>query len=107
MTTRAYKSFHGTAPQYLEELVVAYQPTRSLRSDSETLLTIPRTRGVIYGNICFRKAAATLWNKLKNTRKCPTLNTFKKKVKTNLFMSVLYIKSSQNIYKFKDLNLEI
>ena len=86
--TYAYKSLHGTAPQYLEELVVAYQPTRSLRSESETLLTVPRTRGVTHGNRCFRKAAATLWNKLpKNIRKCPTLNTFKKKVKTNLFMS--------------------
>ena len=40
---RLYKSLHGTAPRYLEELVVAYQPTRSLRSESETLLTVPRT----------------------------------------------------------------
>jgi exonuclease III len=86
--TYAYKSLHGTAPQYLEELVVAYQPTRSLRSESETLLTVPRTRGVTYGNRCIRKAAAILWNKLpKNMRKCQTLNTFKKKVKTNLFIS--------------------
>ena len=80
----AYKSLHGTATQYLEELVVAHQP-RSRRSESETLLAVPRTRGVTYDNGCFGKAAATLWNKLpKNIKKCPTLNTFKKKVKTNL-----------------------
>ena len=68
--------------------VIAYQSTRSLISEPVTLLIIPRTRGLTYGNRFFRKAAATVWNKLaKNIRKCPTLNTFKKKVKTNLFIS--------------------
>ncbi|KAK2162053.1 hypothetical protein LSH36_105g04043 [Paralvinella palmiformis] len=57
----------GTAPQYLEELVVPYQPTKSLRSQTGAFLAVPTTRGVTYGNRCFRKAAATLWNNLQRT----------------------------------------
>ena len=44
----------------LEELVVPYHPTRSLRSESGAFLAVPTTRGLTYGNRCFRKAAATL-----------------------------------------------
>ena len=81
-----FKALQETAPQYLKELVVTYQLTRSLRSG--VFLAVPKTRGVAYGNRCFRKAAATLWNNLPVTiRKCKTLDTFKKKIKTNLFVS--------------------
>jgi len=59
-----FKALQWTAPQYLEELVVPYQPTRSLLSGA--LLALPTTRGVTYGNRCFRKAAATLWKEDKN-----------------------------------------
>jgi len=75
-----FKALQGTAPQYLEELVVPYQPTMSLRSEPGAFLAVPTTRGVTYGNRCFRKAAATLWNNLPVIiRKC--------KIKTNLFVS--------------------
>ena len=57
-------TFYGTAPQYIDKLVVPYQPTMSLRSESGAFLAVPTTRGVTYGNRCFRKAAATLWNNL-------------------------------------------
>jgi len=51
-------------------------------------LAVPTTRGVTYGNRCFRKAAATLWDNLPVTiRKCNTPDTFKEKIKTNLFVS--------------------
>jgi len=59
-----FNALQGTAPQYLEEIVVPYQPTRSLRSESGAFLVVPTTRGVTYGNRCFRKVAATLWNNL-------------------------------------------
>ena len=63
----------------------------SLRSDSGAFLAVPTTRGVTYGNRCFRKASATLWNNLPVTiRKCKTLDIFKKKIKTNLFVSALF-----------------
>ena len=60
----AYKALHGTALQYLEELVVAYHPTRSVRSESKALLTIAQTHGVKYSKSCFGKAATNLWNHL-------------------------------------------
>ena len=83
-----FKTLQWTAPQYLEELVVPYQPTRSLRSEPGTFLAAPTACGETYGNRCFRKAAATLWNNLPVTiRNCKTLDTFKKKIKTNLFVS--------------------
>ena len=83
-----FKALQGTSPQYLEEFVLPYQPTRFLRSDSGAFLAVPTTRGVSYGNRCFRKGAATLWNNLPVTiRKCKTLDTFKKKIKTYLFVS--------------------
>jgi len=69
-----FKALQGTAPQYLEELVIPYQPTKSLRSESGAFLAVP-TCGVTYGNRCFRKAAATLWNNFPVTiRKCKTLD---------------------------------
>jgi len=82
------RHFKGTAPWYLEELGIPYQPAVSLRSESGAFLAVPTTRGVTYSNICFRKAAATLWNNLPVTiRKCKTLDTLKKKIKINLFVS--------------------
>jgi len=75
-----------TAPQYLKELVVLYQPTRSLRFESGAFLAVQTTRVVTYGNRCFRKAAATLWNNVPVTsRKCKTFDTFKKKIFFCLF----------------------
>jgi len=75
-----YKVLDGTAPRSLEEFVVAYQPTWSLMSESELLLTVPKktTLGVIYGNRFFRKIAV---NRLLTIRKWKTPDTFKKKKK--------------------------
>ena len=72
-----FKALEGTAPQHLKELVVPYQPTISLRSESGALLAVLTTRGVIYGNICFRNAAANLWYNLSVTiRKRKPLDTY-------------------------------
>ena len=35
-----------------------------VRCESESLIVLPKMRGVTYGNMCFRKSAATLWNNL-------------------------------------------
>ena len=37
----AYKALKRTVPQYFEELVVPYKPTRSLRSESESVTSVP------------------------------------------------------------------
>ena len=59
----AYNAIHGTVSVCLEEVVVVFQPTRSFRSESESLLS----------------ASLTI-------RKCKTLVNYKKE-KTNLFIS--------------------
>ncbi|XP_060077662.1 uncharacterized protein LOC132557182 [Ylistrum balloti] len=83
-----YKALDGTAPGYLSEFVTPYQPSRSLRSEAESLLCVPKSCTVTYGDRCFGKVAATLWSNLPSqtkTRKATTLATFKKGVKTHLF----------------------
>jgi len=71
-----FKALQGTARQYLEELVVPYPPTRSIRSESGAFLVVPTTRRMTYGNRYFRKAAVTLWSNLPVTiRKCKTIDT--------------------------------
>ena len=57
-----YKAINSTASAYLEELVIPYHPRRSLRSESSCLLCVPKTRTATYGNHCFSKSAASLWN---------------------------------------------
>lgn len=39
-----YKAVNGIGPSYLKELVVPYEPARSLRSQGTGLLTVPRTK---------------------------------------------------------------
>ena len=42
----AYNALRRTASQPIEQLVAAYHPTRSLRSESEVILTVPQTRSL-------------------------------------------------------------
>ena len=66
-------------------LFVPYQPARD---ESESLITVLKMQGVPYGNRCFGKVTATLWNNLPLViRKCKNFFTFKKKIKTNLFIT--------------------
>ena len=37
-----YKAIHGQSPSYLEQLIVPYRPSRTLRSQDAGLLVIPR-----------------------------------------------------------------
>ena len=39
-----YQALHGTAPQYMTDLLSRYQPTISLRSTGALLLTAPQSR---------------------------------------------------------------
>ena len=54
---------NDTGPVYLQELVNMYRPGSSLRSQSDRLLTRPRTRSRA-GDATFVAAAADLWNTL-------------------------------------------
>ena len=50
-------------PSYLSDLIVPYQPSRSLRSSAANLLVVPDIRSSI-GRRSFSYAAPTLWNSL-------------------------------------------
>ena len=63
--SHTHLAIHHQSPVYLSDLLSVYRPTRSLRSESTILLTVPRTRTVTYGDRTFTKAAATLWNSLR------------------------------------------
>ena len=81
-----YRATHHQSPVYLSDLLSIYRPTRSLRSESTILLTVPRTRTVTYGDRTFTKAAATLWNSLPvNIRNSDSCIKFQMQLKTFLF----------------------
>ena len=85
-----YQAIHGLAPDYIQELINVYQPKRVLRSANELLLVVPRTNTVTYGSKSFRTLAATKWNSLPTQiRDSPSLNCFKRSLKTYLF-SIAY-----------------
>ena len=45
-----YKALHGQAPQYITDMLVAYEPRQSLRSASQGYLDVPKTKLVTYGD---------------------------------------------------------
>ena len=56
-----YKCLHDSAPIYLQELIKKYQPTRNLRSSTQSRLTCSST-STQYGRRSFSVAASELWN---------------------------------------------
>ena len=82
----AFKCLHGKAPTYLSDLLVPYEPARTLRSGSQCLLTERRPRLKKVGDRAFAAAAPKLWNMLpEDLRKCQDLEAFKKDLKTHLY----------------------
>ena len=81
-----YRAIHRQAPQYLCDMLPLYQPARALRSQSTLTLTVPRSRTKTYGDRCFPKAAALLWNSLPaNLRDTNSIAAFQRGLKTLLF----------------------
>ena len=81
-----YKSLHGLAPVYLQELTTIHQPRRSLRSADQKMLTVPPVRTNTYGARTFSRAGADLWNGLPvDVRRCENLSSFRSTLKTILF----------------------
>ena len=82
-----YKALHGQAPLYISELITPYTPSRSLRSSSQNLIRPPKRRPrTAYGRRSFAEAAYKEWNGLPvHVRLAPTVNVFKKQLKTFLF----------------------
>ena len=83
ITLRAY---HEGAPQYLSDLVCKYQPTRNLRSTSQSRVVVPKGLSSDTGSQSFSVGAAAVWNNLPvELRSVTELKTFKNKLKTHYF----------------------
>jgi hypothetical protein len=82
-----FKALNGSAPSYLSNLIKSYKPSRSLRSSNSNLLEKHTTFNFkMYGKRAFKCAGPELWNSLPHDlRFIPSLNVFKKKLKTHLF----------------------
>ena len=80
-----FKALRGMAPNYLKTLLQSYMPSRSLRSEIENLLIIPKARRKL-GCHTFAYAAPKLWNELPvNIRTTTSLVSFRSSLKTHLF----------------------
>ena len=81
-----FKALHGLAPDYINDLLKPYHPSRTLRSSDDNLLTVPTSRIKSFGGRTFEITAPTLWNNLPfNLRQITSLQVFKKTLKTYLF----------------------
>jgi len=92
LCVQVYKSLHGMAPAYLEELcrpVSDIDGRRHLRSACRGLLDVPRVKLSTYGRRSFSYAGPSAWNALPDYLKNSTLSlsVFKKQLKHFLFSS--------------------
>ena len=81
-----YQSVNHTSPLYLQDLVSPHCQTRSLRSNNQHLLQVPKYKLKSFGARSFSYNSAVLWNSLPLEVKTATsLDTFKSHLKTHLF----------------------
>ena len=86
MLLLTYKALDDLSPEYLSELLDKSKHTCNLRSQSQQLLSVPKSRTVIYGDRAFSVCAPKLWNELP-FQLCMSSNfqAFKSGLKTILF----------------------
>ena len=80
-----YKCIHGLAPEYLSDMITRRQPKeKEVRLDDD--LTYLEKRHDITTQKAFSVCGPKVWNKLpKSLREVPSLENFKKMLKTHLF----------------------
>ncbi|CAJ0923594.1 unnamed protein product [Ranitomeya imitator] len=84
--TMTYKAIHNLSPPYICDLVSRYFPARNLRSSQDLLLYSPIISSSHNRIQDFSRASPLLWNALpQHIRLSPTIETFKKNLKTHLF----------------------
>ena len=88
IATLCHKHFHGKLPSYLSSLLKRPLNTRSLRSsDDQTILYKPIKNMKTYGERSFEFYAPLTWNSLpREIRELDSHATFKKRLKTHLFL---------------------
>ncbi len=83
-----FRCLNDCAPSYLSELISRDSNCSAYRLRSETRgdLLVPPTRTKTYGDRAFSVYGPRLWNSLPlSVRSCPTIISFKSKLKTHLF----------------------
>ena len=81
-----FKALHGLAPSYITEMLQPYRWSRSLRSASKRLLTIPSAKLKKYGCRSSSFAAPTICNSMPEPiRNHDDISKFKTSIKTSLF----------------------
>ena len=83
-----FKGINNLTPAYLSDFLIQYASGRiGLRSMNANLLCVSRTRRS-FGDNAFSVAGPRLWNSLPtHIRRSPSVNVFKKALKTHLFPS--------------------
>ena len=80
-----YKTLRERQPVYLHSMLAASIPSRSVRSNNDNSLSVPRVKTNI-GARAFHSCAPSLWNELPlSVRSASSVATFKKYLKTHLF----------------------
>ena len=86
LATLSFRYFDGTLPPYLSCCLSPSSSSRSLRSSSQKLLTVPRVNLKSAGARSFQYQVPLVWNSLPlKIRFCSSLSSFKSKLKTYLF----------------------
>ena len=83
-----YKALHGLSPKYISDLLTLKRSSRILRSNYQDSLKLetPTFKTKNYGGKAFSVCAPRLWNDLpRDLRNSPSLETFKRGLKTYLF----------------------
>ena len=82
-----WKIVNGCAPDYLNDLISEYVPTRNLRSSGTGMLTPHRVK-CSFGEKAFATSAPVLWNALPHSiRNAMSVESFKSGLKKHLFSS--------------------
>ena len=81
-----FKCLNGLGPSYLSDLLLSYQPSRTLRSSGTGLLIVPKVRTKTHGEAAFSHYGPRLWNSLpEGVRTAETVDIFKRRLKTHFF----------------------
>ena len=81
-----YKALNDLSPEYISELLNMPKYTRNLRSQSQHLLSVPKSRTVTYGDRAFSVCAPKLWNELPfQLRMSSNIQAFKIRTEDNAF----------------------
>ena len=81
-----YKALNNIAPGYISDLIQLKASPRVLRSNDKMLLHIPISKQKTYGDRAFSRTAPVIWNSIpQELRQSPSLDIFKRHIKTFLF----------------------